>query len=133
MKDVESAAKSVLLRARLQAEQLLAAAQREADGMKEAAREEGRREGFAQGVAEGSGQGAEAGRREAFEQHREELAAALQAVTSAAVALDAGRRELESAGLREVVATRRRHRPACDQAAGADRRERARRQRRQRR
>jgi flagellar assembly protein FliH len=103
MTDIEAAARSLLLRARSQAEQLIAAAQREADELKEAGRAEGVREGFEKGKADGTQQGAEAGRREAFEKHQKELAATVGALKAAAAEIEARRFDLEAQGIREVV------------------------------
>ena len=103
MKDVEEAARGILLRARRQAEQLLAAAQQEGEALKEQARADGTREGFEQGFAEGAQQGAESGRQQAMEEHRAQLADAVRSLTTAAAELDARRHELETEALREVV------------------------------
>src|SRR3954470_21892368 len=72
MADVEEAAKRVLLKAKLQAERLIAAAAEEAEKLKEEARQEGSREGFEHGHAEGVRHGTEAGREQAFAQHSAE-------------------------------------------------------------
>jgi len=103
MVDIEAAARSILLKARKQAEQLLAAAQREADELKEVGRAEGLREGLQKGNADGTRQGAEAGRREAFEKHQKEFAGAVAALKAAALDIEARRFDLEAEGLREVV------------------------------
>jgi len=103
MADVEAAARSILLRARRQAEELIATAQREADELKEAGRAQGLREGLQKGTTDGMRQGAEAGKREAFEKHQKEFAAAVQALKAAAVEIEARRFDLEADGLREVV------------------------------
>jgi flagellar assembly protein FliH len=101
--DIETAAKRILLRARRQADELLVAAQQEAEALKELAREEGLREGREQGLAEGTRQGAEAGKAQALAACQQQFAAAVAAVTQAAAELDAGRRALEAEGLAEVV------------------------------
>jgi flagellar assembly protein FliH len=103
MADVEAAARSILLRARRQAEELIATAQREADELKEAGRAEGLREGLQKGNADGMKQGSEAGRREAFDKHHKEFAAAVAALKAAAIEIEARRFDLEADGLREVV------------------------------
>jgi flagellar assembly protein FliH len=103
MKDVEEAARGILLRARRQAEQLLAAAQQEAETLREQARAEGTREGFDHGFAEGSRQGAEAGRAAALEEQRRQLTDVVQGLTRAAAELNARRDELETVALGEVI------------------------------
>ena len=103
MADVEEAARRVLLRARQQAEALLAEAQGEAEVLKEQARADGAREGFEQGRQEGLRQGLEAGHAQALQDARQQFADAVTALASAATELDAGRRELEAEVLGEVV------------------------------
>jgi flagellar assembly protein FliH len=77
--------------------------QREADELKEAGRAEGLREGLQKGNADGMKQGSEAGRREAFDKHHKEFAAAVAALKAAAIEIEARRFDLEADGLREVV------------------------------
>src|SRR3954463_16138627 len=96
MADVEEAAKRVLLKAKLQAERLIAAAAEEAEKLKEEARQEGSREGFEHGHAEGVRHGTEAGREQAFTQHSAELTNLAQTLTAMTVDFDAGRRNVES-------------------------------------
>lgn len=103
MKDVEDAAKRVLLRARMQAEQLLVAAQKEAEALKEMARVEGMAEGLQEGHAKGLAQGLEAGRTQALGEHQQQLTQTVQALASIVVDLDARRQDLEAEALREVV------------------------------
>ncbi len=103
MADIEAAARSILLRARRQAEELIATAQREADELKEAGRAEGVLEGFQKGNADGTKQGWEAGKRDAFEKHQTEFAAAVEALKAAALKIESRRFDLEADGLREVV------------------------------
>src|SRR5437764_846923 len=103
MKDIEEAARRMLLRAKHQAEQLLAAAQREADVLKLAAQAEGRREGIEQGTADGTKQGQEAGRAEALQQHAQQLTEIFQTLSNAASEFDAHRQDFQSEALREVV------------------------------
>jgi flagellar assembly protein FliH len=102
--DVEEAAKRVLLKAKLQAERLISAAMHEAEKLKEEARQEGSREGFEHGHAEGVRHGTEAGREQAFTQYAAELTTLTQSLTAMTVEFDAGRRNIESEVLREVVA-----------------------------
>jgi flagellar assembly protein FliH len=104
MLDVEDAAKRVLLKAKLQAENLLAAAMDEAETLKEQARQEGSRAGFDQGHVEGVKHGAEAGRQQALQQHSAELSSLATSLTTIVGDLDARRQEIESQAVGEVVA-----------------------------
>lgn len=101
--DVEEAAKRVLLKAKLQAERLIATAVQEAEKLREEAKQEGSREGFEHGHAEGVRHGLEAGREQAFSQHAAELTQLAQTLTAMTVEFDAGRRNVESEVLRDVV------------------------------
>jgi flagellar assembly protein FliH len=103
MADVERTAKSMLLRAQSQAEQLLAAAQTEAETLRQQAREQGLAEGRRDGTAQGLAQGKQAGQQQALTEHRSQLDKAIAALNAAAAAMEKGRDELESAGLIEVV------------------------------
>src|SRR5688500_17938711 len=103
MKDVEEAARGILLRARRKAEELIAAAQQEGEAIKEQARAEATQAGFDHGFADGSQQGAEAGRQQAMEEHRKQLTDLLRGLTQAAAELNARRDELETEALREVI------------------------------
>ena len=103
MKDVEEAAKGILLRARRKAEELIAAAQQEGEAIKEQARAEGTQAGFDHGFADGSQQGVEAGRQAALEEHRKQLTDLVRGLTQAAAELNARRDELETEALREVI------------------------------
>jgi flagellar assembly protein FliH len=103
MADVERQAKSILLRARHQAEQLLAAAQAEAETLKQQAREQGLAEGRREGSAKGLTQGNQLGHQQALTEHRAQLEKAIAALSATAGALEQSRDELESAGLIEVV------------------------------
>ena len=103
MKDIENHAKTLLLRARQQADQLLAAAQTEAEQLKAAAKAEGLTEGQRQGHAQGFEAGKKAGQQQALEEYRSELQKAIAALTAAASTLDTSRSQLEAQGLHEVV------------------------------
>src|SRR5438105_3466023 len=91
MKDIETTAKTILLRARRQAEQLLAEAQREAEALKQAARVDGLAQGTREGMVIGSEQGRQAGQQQALAEHRAQLQQVIFALTSAATAFDARR------------------------------------------
>lgn len=103
MTDVEKAAKSVLLKAKLQAEQLIASAIDEAEQLKESARQEGSREGFEHGHAEGVRHGTEAGRQQALQQHSAELSSLVGTLRDALTQIDAHRLSIETDGTTEVV------------------------------
>lgn len=104
MADVEDAARRVLLKAKLQAENLLAAALEEAEQLKELARQDGAKEGFDQGHTEGVKHGLEAGKQQAFQQHSGELASLAQALMTAGAEFDAARQAIEADALQEIVA-----------------------------
>jgi flagellar assembly protein FliH len=103
MRDIENQARGILLHAREQAEALLAEAQQEGEHLKAqayaAGLEEGRRDGRKQGELEG----AKAGAQQALAEHQEQLSALVNALSTGAAQLDSARRELEAAGLSEVV------------------------------
>lgn len=101
--DVERAAKNTLLRARQQAEQLLAAAQAEAETLKAEAHVQGLAQGRQEGLAQGLEQGKQAGQQQALNENRAQLQQAIAALTKAAARLDASRTDLESNALTEVV------------------------------
>jgi flagellar assembly protein FliH len=104
LRDVENHAKAMLVRAREQAEALLAAAQQEGDVIRGQAYDEGLAEGRRDGRKQGELEGTKAGAQQALSEHQEQLATLVAALSSAAVEFDASRRELETAGLSEVVA-----------------------------
>lgn len=103
MSDIEKQAKLVLLGAKVRAEQLLAAAQEEADQLKRQAHAQaladGKKEGFAKGFEEGRKQG----REEALNEQRQELANLLGALRQSCEELDSARVMLESQAKQAVV------------------------------
>jgi flagellar assembly protein FliH len=101
--DVERAAKMTLLRARRQAEQLLAAAQVEGEALKRDAHAQGLAEGRQEGVAKGLEEGRQAGHQQALNEHRAQLQQALAAVNKIATTLEASRSDLEATALTELV------------------------------
>jgi flagellar assembly protein FliH len=103
MRDVENEARGILVRARQQAEQLLAAAQTEGERLKTEAHAQGLAEGRREGTAAGREAGMAVGRKDALAEQGEALRKTLAALTAAAVALDAQRAGLEAAGLQDVV------------------------------
>lgn len=103
MADIEKQARAILLRARQKAEAILIDAQREGEGIKRDARAEGLAAGFEVGREAGSEEGRKLGLEQALNESREQLARVVSALSSAAVELDARRRELESKVLGEVI------------------------------
>ena len=95
MGDIEAHARALLLRANQKAEQLLVAAQAEADAMREQAKAEGMAEGLAagkrDGVAQGKAEGTAAGQNAAFAAEKTKLTDALAALTAMTAAFDAER------------------------------------------
>src|SRR5438270_5625473 len=82
MKDIENHAKTLLLRARQQADQLLAAVRTEAEQLKSAAKSEGLAEGQRLGHAQGMEAGKKAGQQQALDEYRAELQQAVSALTA---------------------------------------------------
>ncbi len=107
MKDVEEAAKMVLLRARHQADRLLAQAQQAGEEIKAQARAEGALEGHAQGLAKGLAQGREegfkAGHDQALNEQRAQLTQLAKALADGAQAIEDARRDIDAAALKDVI------------------------------
>lgn len=107
MRDVEEHAKRILLRAQQQAEALLSAAQAEAAVLGTQARADGlatgRATGYAEGLEKGLAEGRAQGTAAALEEHRAALSAAVAALSTAMVEIDAARREMEVGALRDVI------------------------------
>lgn len=99
MRDIESQAQAMLLRARQQADQLLAATQVEAKKLKEDAATQGRREGIAKGIEEGK----KTGHEQALKEYREQLGVLVKSLTMALTEMQRSRSQLESQGVHEVV------------------------------
>jgi len=103
MRDIEEAARKMLLRARGRAEELLAAAQGEAEGLKKAAKADGLAEGRREGLAKGLEEGRKAGQEQALAEHRAKLTELVGGLGAVLAEVEASRRALEAEGLREVV------------------------------
>jgi flagellar assembly protein FliH len=103
MKDIETQARAMLLRARQQAERLLAAAQAEGEELRKRSREEGFAEGRAEGLAKGLEEGRRTGHDAALNEHRANLTVLAQGLTNAVGSLEKSRLALEADGLREVI------------------------------
>jgi len=91
------------MRARKQADALLAATQQEAESLKSSARTMGFAEGRAQGFAKGREEGLVAGREAALAQHKSELSTLIAALTGAATELDLARNHLQASALKDVL------------------------------
>lgn len=103
MKDIESQARAILVRAQQKAEELLSAAQVEAAELKKQAHAAGLVEGRADGCAQGRQEGFKAGRDQALNEHREQLTTLITALTVAMTQLDASRRQIEAAAKKDVI------------------------------
>ncbi len=100
MKDIEQAARNMLLRARQQADQLLAAAQAEGEKIKQQMREEG----LADGRAAGYQQGLIEGQQEALEQTKKSMAELHAVLVEALGQFEQSREQLSCTATTEVVA-----------------------------
>jgi flagellar assembly protein FliH len=103
MADIETAARRILMRAQQDADRLLAATQVEAAKLKADAKTEGMAQGQREGLALGTEQGRKAGAEQALAETKAQFQQVISALTKACSDLDAGRVELESSALHEVV------------------------------
>lgn len=103
MADIERQAKLIVVRARQQADQLLAAARTEAEGLKRSESAAGQAEGRRQGLSQGLQEGAKAGQKQALDEHRLQLQQAFEALTTALNEIEQHRADLEASALVEVV------------------------------
>lgn len=103
MRDIEAQATALLRGARRAADQLLAQAQIEGETLKAQARAEGLAEGQAAGLAKGLDEGRQNGHQAALAETKAQLTDVWSALSSALAQLDASRRELEAAGIVEVI------------------------------
>lgn len=103
MADIAKQAAAILARAQQRADAMLGEAQRAGEELRRAAHAEGLAAGRSDGMALGREEGRRLGQEQALEEHREQLTAALSALTTAARDMDDRRRELEAGVLREVV------------------------------
>lgn len=103
MKDIESQARAILVRAQRQAEQLLAEAQQQGEHVKEQARMEGFAEGRAEGLRKGREEGMKLGREQAFNEQKEALGTAAATLLKAAGEVDLHRRDLVATAVNEVI------------------------------
>jgi flagellar assembly protein FliH len=103
MADIETAARNVLLRARKQADAILAAAQSEAEQLKIAAKAEGLAEGRREGQKTGHTAGLEAAKKQALVDRQQEVTNAINACVGAANQFESNRVELAASGVNELV------------------------------
>jgi flagellar assembly protein FliH len=101
--DIERHAKNILLRAQQRAEQLLAAAQAEAELLKKQSHVEGLAQGLQEGTTKGLDQGRQAGQQQALNEHRGQLQQAIKSLNAATAMIDTSRADLEAKALTEVV------------------------------
>jgi flagellar assembly protein FliH len=103
MTDIENAARNMLLRARRQADSILAAAQTEAEHLKTIAKAEGLADGKREGQKIGHTAGLEAAKKQALVERQQEITAAINACVAAANQFEQNRVELAASGLNELV------------------------------
>jgi flagellar assembly protein FliH len=103
MKDIETQARAMILRAQQQAEQLLAEAQSEAETLKARAMAEGFAEGRQNGIGRGSEEGKKLALQQALSEHRTQFTTAIKVLTIATQELNASRQELDAAAKTEVI------------------------------
>jgi len=103
MKDVEDQARTIILRARQQADQLLAAAMEEGEAIKQKMGEEGRTNGYKAGLEKGMQEGRKSGKDQALAEQKTELTNVVNSLTSALAELNQSRLRLEAEALKEVI------------------------------
>jgi len=103
MADIERHAKAILLRARAKADQILYETQIAADEIRRSAQAEGIAVGFEEGIAKGMEEGGKLGHQQALDENRVQMTAIIGALAAAAAELDAHRRDMEAALIRDVV------------------------------
>lgn len=103
MRDIETHAKGILMRARQQADQLLQAAQVEAEFLRQKARQEGHHQGKQEGLAQGLEEGRQSGYQQALTEHQASLTETVNMLVQILTDLDASRHRLESEALTEVI------------------------------
>jgi flagellar assembly protein FliH len=103
MADIESYARTLLLKARQDADQLLAAAQDEAELLKKTAQIEGLAAGKKEGLIQGKAEGEKVGRADAFDSEKKKLAELLTALQAMLVTLDQERESLTNRAEAEVL------------------------------
>jgi flagellar assembly protein FliH len=104
MKDIENHAKTLILRARQQADQLLTEAQKQAEQFKRQAAEQGHREGYARGLQEGTAAGKKSGHDQALTENRTQLTQLIQSLSRTLEQIEQQRHEMETEATLDVVA-----------------------------
>jgi flagellar assembly protein FliH len=103
MRDIESQARAIILRAQKQAEQLLVEAQSESEGLKARALAEGFAEGRQNGIAKGTEEGKKLALQQALSEHRTQMTNVIKAITAATQELDASRQELDATAKTQII------------------------------
>jgi flagellar assembly protein FliH len=103
MQDIEAAARGMLLRARQQANEILASARVEAEVLRQAAHVSGFAQGNSQGLKEGRAQGAASGHAQALAEHGAAMDTLVKSLTQTAQEIEQRRDDLETTALREVI------------------------------
>lgn len=103
LRDVEAHARQIVDKARRQAEELLRAAEEEAERLRANRYQVGYAEGQVAGFAKGREEGFAAGHAEAFAAHGEQLKNLVSALADASKQLEESRRKLESETVLDVV------------------------------
>ena len=103
MADIENHARGMLLRARKQAEELLAAAQGDAEAMWQRAKAEGFAEGKQEGVLKGREEGLKLGKDQAYKEQSAQLTGLVGTLTTLTTELNHHRLALESHGVEDVI------------------------------
>jgi flagellar assembly protein FliH len=103
MRDIEAHAKTIILRAKQQADQILAAAQTEGVDIRQKAYDQGFVAGREDGMKKGTEDGRAAGKQAALAEQKAKLEQLLKTFNAAVVELNASRSKLESAASSEVI------------------------------
>jgi flagellar assembly protein FliH len=103
LRDMETQAQSLLLRAKRAADTLLVQAEKEADAIRLKARADGLATGRADGLKKGLEEGKASGHAQAMADGAKRMADLFTTLSSIAETLDKHRRDLESVGIDEVI------------------------------
>jgi len=103
MLDIEAAARQLLLRARANAAEITAAAQRDAEQLRRQGHVDGLAEGKKAGFALGQEEGRKTAHTQALAEHQAALKKLVDALSAAAKQIELEREELRAAGTREVA------------------------------
>jgi flagellar assembly protein FliH len=103
MRDIESHAKAIILRAQQQVDQMLASAKTEGAKIRQKAYDEGFAAGTQDGLRKGTEDGRATGKQAALAEHRANLEQLAKSLTASVSDLDSSRGRLESAASTEVV------------------------------